>query len=346
MSLAKPNQGGTGAGMPNMVGELNQFFHQCVEPEVMEVFGCNTFVNAVTTKQRLQSLLDSNRLEYVYTRISSPTVHRSTTLENTNYASPELLEGQQCKIRLGYSMYTNIKIPYQTLKMMTQSGRSALQSHQNRETARVLAEAHQADFMCFLATQVHPCNEGNSAGAVSGDIKLGTKESPIKINPRNVLSLSALLDQVLNEHQLPKSDRFMIIPTFFRTMLNLSVGRAIANTGRGFSEYVNGMCAEDYNLPCGPNVFEQNCQRPYKNAANQLVYPIYYGWKMAIDAGDKVDAENSGLFDVNNHLSARYGIQRQIINFGFSTIYCEGIARAWVTLDPDWQDKLPGGACA
>lgn len=347
MILQPQYTGGTGVGMPNMIGELNQFYQSCVAPEVLESFYCTTFVGAVTTKQRLQSLLDNNLLEYTYTRLSRPTVHGGVVLENTDYKSPELPTGTQCKIRLGYYAYTNEKLPKETLKFMTGNSANIYTANRNMQFGMELGQKHQADFMCWLAGQVHPCNEGKTAGVISGGIDLGDFESPYVMNPRNANALSVLGFQALDEHKLPHSDRAMIIPTAVKTQMALSVGLAIANQGRGASEYMNGMCPENLQVSCGRQVFEQNCMMPQKNAAGQLVYPVYFLWTKALDGAYGMDRERSGVFLAENgSRAAPYYNEVQFMRYGFANVYCQGVARAWVTIDPNWQDKLPGGACA
>jgi hypothetical protein len=336
---------GTSAGMPNLIGGLNQFFQTCTAPEILESFYCATFVDQVTTKARLQSLLTNHGLEYIYTRMSEPVVFSGTFLENQEFASPTVPEGTQCKIRLGYRAYTNEKIPSETLKYMVPGARSAFMADRHMRYGIQLAQKHQADFLCWLASQVHPCNEGAHAGVVSGSINLGTINAPVLINPRNVHSIFGLLDQTLDEHNLPQTDRAAIFSTPVKFMLSQAVGNAIANTGRGVSAYMNGMCGMNLELPCGRDAYVTNCLPPIKNASGQLVYPIYYLWKRAIDGASGMDAEKSGVFSTDG-VRDIYKVERMFMTYGFANIYCQGIARAWVAIDPNWMDKLPGGSCA
>jgi hypothetical protein len=336
----------TASGMPNPMGTdrgMREFYQACAKPEILETFRCATFVNELTSRARLQGLLREGT-EYTYMRMSDPIVHRGYDF-NSEFASPDTPKGAECKIRLGYHAYVNEKLDPMVLRQMTGTGREAYRSDRNMRAGQVLAQTHQDDFLCWLASQVHPCNEGNNAGVASGTIDLGTIENPFVMNPRNSLALFTLLDQTLNEHNLPRGNRRVVIPAPIKTQLALSVGRAIANTGRGMGEYLNGLCSGFDMLPCGDQVYVTNCIKPVKNTSNKLVFPVYYLWKDAIDAAYGMVDEYSGIFKTDGVRSV-YSVERQFITYGFSTIYCQGVARAWVTVDANWQDKLPGGSCA
>ncbi len=336
---------GTSAGTPNLIGGLNQFFQTCAAPEILESYYCATFVDQVTTRARLQSLLTSYGLEYTYTRMSEPKVFRGNHLENQEFASPSVPEGSQCKIRLGYSAYTNEKLLKETMKYMVPGARSAFMADRHMRYGIQLAQVHQSDFLCWLASQVHPCNEGKTAGVSSGAINLGTLDDPYVLNPRNAHALFVMLNQTLDEHNLPMGDRAAIFSTPIKSMLKLSIGNAIANQGRGLSAYLNGMCGAGLELPCGDDAYVTNCLPPIKNAGGKLVFPVYYLWRKAIDAAAGMDSDRSGVFSTDG-VRDQYSVERMFMTYGFANIYCQGIARAWVTIDPNWQDKLPGGTCA
>lgn len=336
----------TAAGMPNpMSGDrgLQGFYNGCDTLEVLETFRCSTFVEEMTEGARLQGLIREGG-EYTYTRLSEPTVHRGYDF-NSEFASPDTAKGAQCKIRLGYFAYINEKIDPMVMKQMAANKRSLYRSERSKAYGAVLAQTYQEDFLCWLATQVHPCNEGNNAGVATGAIGLGTKDAPFVMNPRNALALFTLMDQALNEHNLPGGMRRAIIPAPVRTQLALSVGRAIANTGRGTSEYLNGLCAGMDMLPCGDQAYVTNCIKPIKNTSGDLVYPVYYIWKGALDAAKGMVDEYTGMFKSDGTRSV-YSVDRAFMTYGFASIYCQGVARAWVKIDPNWQDKLPGGSCA
>lgn len=62
-------------------------------------------------------------------------------------------------------------------------------------------------------------NKGATAGAKSASYNLGTDASPIAITSSNVLTKVLEMAAVLDEQNVPESDRWLVIPPQFRTLL-------------------------------------------------------------------------------------------------------------------------------
>lgn len=339
-----PQAHATSVGTPNLIGAFNDHFATCDLPEILETFECSTFVEQVTTNRRMSKLV-AGQLEYKYMRLSNPTVKSGKIQDNDTYDSPDSLNGEQCVIRLTDQMHSSWKIPDQFKQM--RNGGADIAGEQRRKIARNMAQKYNADFLCWLGAQVHPCNEGKNAGVSSASMNLGTIASPLIINPRNVYTVFAKLEATLDEHNLPMGNRGAIFHNQIKLLLNQSLANSLANTGRGTSEYMNGMCG-NANLPCGVNAYSTNCMpgvQPAQNGAGP-VFPIYYLWKESIDAAWGLVRDHTGQFRDPGIKNAPYTIERTVARYGFANIYCQGIARAWVQLDPNWEDKVAGGACA
>jgi hypothetical protein len=338
------NANGTSAGTRNPIAGASSFYQTCQTPEILESFYCETFVDRVSEGRRLQGVMDQNKLEYRFSKTSEPTVH-GALLSNAEYTTPEMPTVSECVIRLGQMAYTNEKWDDETYKYMTKEADSVFRQDRNEKTGNALAQKHMADFMCWLGTQVHPCNEGNTAGKVSGAIKLGTRDAPINLNPNTAGLLGIKLHQVLDEHLLPMN-RAMIIPSVVAMLLRTSKANTQANIGRGTKEYMASQCADLSDFaPCGDDIYQYTCLQGVKNASNQTVFPVYYVWKSALDTAHGMDARNSGIFASDQSRGPLYHVNRNIIRYGFSTIYCQGIARAWVTVDPQWDEKANCTSC-
>ena len=344
MALNTTNANGSSAGTRNTIAGASSFYQTCQAPEILESFYCETFVDRVTEGRRLQGIMDQNKLSYTFSKTSEPTVH-GALLSNAEYNTPEMPTVNECTIRLGQMAYTNEKWDDETYKYMTKEGDSALRADRNMKTGNALAQKHMFDFMCFLGGQVNPCNEGLTAGKVSGAINLGTRNSPIVLNANTVSTLPVKLHQVLDEQLLPMN-RAMIIPSVVAMLLRTSKANTQANVGRGTKEYMASQCADLANFaPCGDDIYQYTCMQGVKNAANQTVFPVYYVWKSALDTAYGMDRVNSGVFASDQSRGPLYHVSRNIIRYGFSSIYCQGVARAWVTVDPLWEDKANCTSC-
>jgi hypothetical protein len=333
---------GTSAGTPNLIAGASTFFQTCQKPEILENFYCQTFVPNVSNGRRLQGILDSNKLSYTFSRVERPTVH-SLTLGNAEYPTPEIPGITECTIRLGGGGMTSIKLNHSNLSGMVDKG-DAYKSDLSKNSGEVLNEKHQSDFMCWLSTQVHPCNQGKKAGVQSGSLDLGSPTDPFLINPINSLALGTMLNQSLDEHRLPKN-RAMIIPSVVAMQMRLSIGVSQANIGRGVSEMMNAQCADLNGMaPCGQEIYEYSCMQG-KVVNGKMVFPVYYVWKDALDTASGVDEVNSGIFASDQSRGELYYNMRTIMRWGFASVYCQGIARAWVSVDENWMKKLPGNGC-
>jgi hypothetical protein len=62
-------------------------------------------------------------------------------------------------------------------------------------------------------------NVGATAGVLSGAYNLGTDNSPIAIDASNILSKITAMSSVLDEQNVPESDRFLVITPFERQVL-------------------------------------------------------------------------------------------------------------------------------
>jgi hypothetical protein len=68
-------------------------------------------------------------------------------------------------------------------------------------------------------SEAHASNKGATAGAKSGSYDLGTDESPITLTAANVLQKILELASVLDEQNVPDSDRYVVLDPYTRTLL-------------------------------------------------------------------------------------------------------------------------------
>jgi hypothetical protein len=110
--------------------------------------------------------------------------------------------------------------------------------------------------LSYLGTtsDVNSANRGNSAGALSATIRLGTAASPLYIskvgqgteagdstsNDMSVLDFIVDAGQVLDEQNLPENGRWMIIPPWVSALIKKSDLKNASLTGDGSSILRNG----------------------------------------------------------------------------------------------------------
>jgi len=96
------------------------------------------------------------------------------------------------------------------------------------------------DVLNNVAADASPDNQGATAGAISGDINLGTTGASIALDKNNILDNILKCGQVLDEQNVPEDGRWMVIPAWMSAMLKTSDLRQAYLTGDAESPLRNG----------------------------------------------------------------------------------------------------------
>lgn len=98
-----------------------------------------------------------------------------------------------------------------------------------------------------LYNQANAANRGTTAGKISGDINLGVTGTPLAVVSDNaaagevdVIDVILRLGQALDEQNIPEAGRWLIIPTWFSTMIKRSELRQAYLTGDAVTMLRNG----------------------------------------------------------------------------------------------------------
>lgn len=87
------------------------------------------------------------------------------------------------------------------------------------DAAQQMRIAIDSDVLYRAFNQAAAANKGAAAGAKSGKYNLGTDTAPITLTPANVLEKILHLASVMDEQNLPDSDRWLLIDPFTRSLL-------------------------------------------------------------------------------------------------------------------------------
>ena len=98
-----------------------------------------------------------------------------------------------------------------------------------------------------LYNTANAANRGTTAGKISGDINLGVTGTPLAVVSDNaaagevdVIDVILRLGQALDEQNIPEAGRWLIIPTWFSTMIKRSELRQAYLTGDAVTMLRNG----------------------------------------------------------------------------------------------------------
>jgi hypothetical protein len=116
--------------------------------------------------------------------------------------------------------------------------------------------AVDTDVLSYLGTtsDIHSANRGNTAGAISANIRLGTAAAPLYINraeagtgvgdstsnDQSIIDAIVNFGQVLDEQNIPETGRWLVIPAWVSAMIKKSELKDASLAGDGTSILRNG----------------------------------------------------------------------------------------------------------
>jgi len=108
------------------------------------------------------------------------------------------------------------------------------------EAAQRMKITIDTDVLGTVYGQAHASNQGLTAGAINSDIVLGTTAAPLTITKANVLDVLVDYGTVLDEQNVPETDRWLVIPPWMAGMIKKSELKDASLSGDGSSLLRNG----------------------------------------------------------------------------------------------------------
>lgn len=96
------------------------------------------------------------------------------------------------------------------------------------------------EILADIPADVHADNTGATAGAISGNIDLGATAAPLSITKDNILDVIVDCGTVLDEQNVPESDRWIVLPAWACGMIKKSDLKDASLAGDGTSILRNG----------------------------------------------------------------------------------------------------------
>lgn len=100
--------------------------------------------------------------------------------------------------------------------------------------------AIDSDILAAVYADAGTANKGNSAGAISGSIELGTTNAFVSVDKTNILDYIVDMGTVLDEQNVPETQRWIVLPAIFCGMIKKSDLKDASLAGDGTSIMRNG----------------------------------------------------------------------------------------------------------
>jgi len=145
-----------------------------------------------------------------------------------------------------------------------------------QDAAEQMKIAIDTDVLGTIYADADSANKGDTAGAISGNLALGTSGSAEQVSSSTILTYIMRLAQCLDEQNRPETGRFLVLPYWATTLLKLSDIKDASLTNDGTSPLRNGRVGMIDRF----TVYQSN-NLPWVTDTNKCWY-VYAGVKNAL----------------------------------------------------------------
>lgn len=161
-------------------------------------------------------------------------------------------------------------------------------------------------------------NAGATAGAISGDINLGTAGSPLTLTKANIVDQIVDYGVVLDEQNIPESDRYLVLPAKACARIKTSELKDASLTGDGKSTLRNGKIGMIDRF----TIYSSNNLNVTSGA-----YDIIFGHKSALTFAGQIS-----MMETLKNPSDFGDLARSLFVYGFEVIKPESMGHSVITL--------------
>ncbi len=146
----------------------------------------------------------------------------------------------------------------------------------SQDAAEQMKIAIDTEVLGSIYADADAANKGDTAGAISGNLALGTTGSAEQVSKDTILTYIMRMGQCLDEQNRPETGRFLVLPYWATTMLKLSDIKDASLTNDGTSPLRNGRVGMIDRF----TVYQSN-NLPWVTDTNKCFY-VYAGVKNAL----------------------------------------------------------------
>jgi hypothetical protein len=129
---------------------------------------------------------------------------------------------------------------FQVSDVLEYQSKPSLMSTFSDDAGKQMGIAIDRDVMLSQFNNGAALNKGATAGAISASYNLGTDIAPVTLTAANVIPLVTMMSSVLDEQNVPDTDRYLVISPYFRQWLMSSPLAQAYVTGDSQSILRNG----------------------------------------------------------------------------------------------------------
>lgn len=194
-------------------------------------------------------------------------------------------ESPSIVLTIDYAKYFNFSMDDVDIKQFDVDLMSRLSANAAvRMKLKIESECLSALCLEALNQPIDSFNKGANAGKISTDINFGTTTTPLGLTKDNILDIFPLINQVLDEQNLPEEGRWIILPAWASTLIKLSEFKDASVSGLGKSTLLNGRLG----VIDGITIYRSNLLPRGTNGSVTYTY-IPFGTKEALAFATQLD---------------------------------------------------------
>ena len=164
-------------------------------------------------------------------------------------------------------------------------------------------------------------NKGTTAGAISSSVNLGTTGSAVSITSSNVVDYIVNCGLVLDEQNIPDSDRWLIAPAWFMARIKTSELKDASMTGDGKSILRNGRVGMIDRF----TLYSSNSVKSVTDGSDTCFY-VMFGHKSALTFASQL-VENRIIDNPDDFGKLVQGLQvygyKTLLSTAIGALYCK-----------------------
>jgi hypothetical protein len=287
--------------------------------DLIERFYCSTVFGEITTTEYMGEIM---RCGDQITFWQAPCVTVRPMIKDGTIKH-DTLEARSITLTIDKALEFSFKISMVDERQMCNW--DAFRSSMLESAARSAAESIDCCVLNELYVDADKNNRGAAAGVCTHCYNLGAPGAPLVIDKDNIVDFLLSLSSVLNEQCVPRSDRWIVVPSKFEHLLYSSELRDALCCSDTYNDIVmNGKLP---SMLAGFNIYVSNSLESVVDpATNQVCYNIVAGWKGAVVFGSQI--EETRIAQSHDNWDTFY---QGMMVYGFGTIRKEALAHAYIT---------------
>lgn len=190
-----------------------------------------------------------------------------------------------------------------------------------RDASEQLKIAIDTDVLGTVYADVHASNQGATAGVKSASYNMGASGSPYALDKTNVLDFLVDMGSVMDEQNVPESDRFAVIPIWMANLINKSDLKNAEFSGDGTSIIRTGRIGEVANM----TLYKSNLLATTADGSGHTAYNMIAGQKSGLTFASQL-LENESLRTGDTFGTLFRGLQV----YGYKTVKPEALVWGYV----------------